>query len=101
MKAIIVTTASMIVNIHIMENKLTSIYNVKTQKKAACRQINILQKRSVVSLHYLTQHNRSEAMRATCMCVCVCVCVHQCVRVYVCWGEWSVGGVRYCTLLRR
>ena len=61
------------------------------KKKAACRQLNILQKHSVVSLHYLAQHNRSEAMRATCMCVCVCV--HQCVRVrvYVCWGEWSVG----------
>jgi len=35
MKAIIVTTASMIVNIHIMENKLTSIYNVKTQKESS------------------------------------------------------------------
>lgn len=43
MKAIIVTTATMIVNIQTLENKLTSIYNVKT-KIVACRQNNILQK---------------------------------------------------------
>ena len=74
MKAIIVTTATMIVNIHRMENKLTSIYNVKTKSSMQAKQ-HTTKTIGSNSLCYLAQRNRSEAMGVTCVCVCVCLCI--------------------------
>lgn len=102
MKAIIVTTATMIVNIHGMENKLTSIYSVKKRerKKAACRQNDVRQKQqSVVRLCSLAQRNRKWGnvghlcnmcvfVLCTWMCVCMSTRVCECV-------------VCRCTLLQR
>lgn len=67
MRSIIVTVATMIANIHIMSNKLRSMYNVE-QKQHAGKTTEPFYKTICYSVVHSDTRER-EAMWAVCMCV--------------------------------
>ena len=75
-KSIIVTVAAMIANIHIMSNKLRSMYNVE-QKQHAGKTPEPFYKTICCSVCCALKHEREERGNVGYVYMCVCVCV-QC-----------------------